>query len=116
MATTRKTFYVTTAADGSWTGAYAVRGQLIGVAVEVGDLSTPDIDVTDETFDTPISLLSVNGIAADAVYYPQVTSTDPSDGTAGDTFFAPGIFGRVQVAVSGAGDTKHGLIHLLIAR
>lgn len=114
----KKTFNITTDETGAWQAQYSVRGQLLAVFVELGDggtaLSTPDIAITDEP--SGDNLLTVAGVASDGKYYPQVITNDPADGTAGDDYTSPGIFGKVQVAVAGGGDTKSGKVHLLIAR
>ena len=106
---TIRTVNVMTDADGDFETTVAYRGQLVAVKVELGDLSTPDLDIDDGDR----SLLSVNAIAADAVYHPTTPDTDPTDGTAGTSFVSPAVFGGLTVTVAGGGATKTGKIKLL---
>lgn len=108
---TIRTVNVMTDGAGAFSTDVSYRGQLIAVKVELGDLSTPDIALSDSTDDR--NLLTVAGIAADAVYHLQAATADPADGTAGDSFVAPAVFGGVTVAVTGGGATKVGKIKLL---
>jgi hypothetical protein len=107
------TVAVKTDAAGDFEREVAIRGQLVAVKVEKGDLSTPDLEITDEP--TGTNLLTVAAIAASAIYYPQVATNDPADGTAGDAFVSPVVFGKAKVVVSGAGDTKSGTIRLVFS-
>lgn len=113
MALRMRTIRVVTSAGGAFSAEIAHRGKLEAVQVEIGDLSTPDLAISDEPFGT--NLLTVAGIADDAVYYPQVATTDPSDGTTGDDFTSPGVFGRLAIAITGGGATKSGYIRLLLS-
>jgi len=112
-----KTISIRTAADGSYSWERVFRGTIRAIEFQVGDLSTPDIDITDE--DHTLTLLSVNGVAADTVYYPS-TFLEASDGTSaalvgtamkGATAFP--FIGTLKVAVSGGGDTKTGKVVIL---
>lgn len=107
-----RTIHVLTDGTGAFSQDIAYRGQLIAVQVATGDLSTPDLDITDEPSGT--NLLSVNAIAEDTTYYPMVASSDITDGTAGDGWQAPAVFGRLTVAVTGGGNAKSGTIKLLL--
>jgi hypothetical protein len=108
-----RTVNVKSASDGTYSTDIAHRGKLEAVKVEIGDLSTPDLEITDEP--TGTNLLTVAAIAGDAIYYPQVATTDPADGTAGDDFTSPGVFGKLHIAISGAGNAKSGVIRLLLS-
>lgn len=100
---------LTTNSSGAITKSVGVRGQLVAVKFDAGDLSTPDLDITDEPDGT--NLLSINS-AATAIYYLQAQTADPADGTAGDTYVSPVVFGHVEVAITGGGDTKTGYVWL----
>lgn len=96
---------------GAATVDIAFRGPVRAIRVEVGDLSTPDFEITDEPAGT--NILTVAGVAADANYYPQVATTDPADGTAGDDFTSPVVFGKLRIAVTGGGASKSGLVRIV---
>jgi len=101
---------LTTSAGGAVTKTFGVRGQLVAVKIDTGDLSTPDFAITDEPDGT--NLLTLTGLASDGLYYLQAQTADPADGTAGDTYVSPVVFGHVQIAVTGAGNTKTGEVWL----
>lgn len=112
-----KTITIRTAADGSYTWERYFTGIIDAIDFEIGDLSTPDIDVTDD--DHTLTLLSVNGVAADTVYYPS-TFLMAADGTTaalvGTAMKAATSFpfiGTLKVAVTGGGDTKTGHVKIL---
>lgn len=106
---------LTTASDG--TAARDVRMgscQLLAVKVELGDLSTPDITLTDEP--TGTELLAVTGVAADTLY-TLAAAVQGSDGEDVSGAYAPPmVLGRIHVAVAGGGDTKTGRLVLVVNR
>lgn len=107
-----KRIFVRTAADGSFTYTRSFRGVIRAIEFKIGDLSTPDIDVTDDTYS--VSFLSVNGVAADTVYRPSqfLQAADGTDaalvGTGMKGATAAVCMGVLKVAITGAGDTKRG--------
>jgi hypothetical protein len=105
---------VTTAADGTFSRTVNLFGTLHAVRVEKGDLSTPDITITDEV--RSVDLLTVTGLAADAFYQlsAQLQGDDGSDLTG--AFGPPAVLGLMTVAVAGGGDTKSGTITCLTER
>lgn len=112
-----RTVTIRTAADGSFTNSRVLRGIIRAITVELGTLSTPDIDVTDDTYSQ--TFLSVNGVAADTTYYPS-TFLQAADGTdaalvgTGVKGAGPAVcMGALKVVVTGAGDTKVGHIRFL---
>ena len=112
-----RTVTIRTAADGTFTHTRALRGIIRAIEVQIGDLSTPDIDVTDDTYSQ--SFLSVNGVAADTTYYPStflmaaVGTTAALVGTAMKAAGPAVCMGLLKVAVTGGGDTKTGHIKFL---
>lgn len=114
-----KTINIRTAANGSYTYTRAFKGQILGVELELGDLSTPDIDITDSAHTK--TFLSVDGVAASTVWNlgaALLASTgsaiDADPDTAAVGAFAPPIcMGTLVVAVTGAGASKRGKIHIL---
>ncbi len=112
-----KTVTIRTATDGSYTWERYFTGVIDAIDFEIGDLSTPDIDVTDD--DHSLSLLSVNGVSVDTVYYPSAF-LEAADGTnaalvgtsmKGATSFP--FIGTLKIAVTGGGDTKTGHVKIL---
>lgn len=110
-----KTIFIRTAADGTFTYERNFKGVIDGIELIIGTLSTPDIDITDDTYG--ISFLSLNGVAADAAYYPgnwlmsdaAVPLEDNSTQMA-----APAVcMGVLKVAVTGGGNTLKGRVTIL---
>lgn len=91
-----KTIPIKTAADGSYTYERPFRGTVRAVEVDTGDLSTPDITITDGIYGT--SVYTVAGLSADAVAAMEVK-----------------VMGTLKVVVAGGGDTKSGRINLLVS-
>jgi hypothetical protein len=105
---------VTTAADGSFSQTVNLFGRLHGVRVELGDLSTPDITITDEN--RSVDLLAVTGLAADAFYQlsAQLQGDDGADLTG--AFGPPTVLGLMSITVAGGGNAKSGTITCLTER
>jgi len=108
---------VRTAADGSFTWERAFKGTIHAIEFLIGDLSTPDIDVTDD--DYSLSFLSVNGVAADTVYFPS-TFLMAADGTTAALVgtamkgASPAVcVGTLKIVITGAGDTKRGKVNII---
>lgn len=115
-----KTIFIRTASDGSFTFTRDFKGVIHAIELIKGDLSTPDIDVTDDKYSK--SFLSVDGVAADAVYYPSSpqmaaagTALDVSDesGVVVGSYGPAICMGTLKVVVTGAGDTKKGTLKIL---
>lgn len=114
-----KTINIRTSSGGAYTYARAFAGKLLGVELVLGDLSTPDIDITDP--DHSKTYLSVDGVAADTVWHlgeallastgSAIDALSTSD-TVG-AYAEPVVMGTLTVAVTGGGDTKRGTIRLL---
>lgn len=110
---------VTTAADGS--ASYTVRapGEIVGVLVDLGTLSTPDVTITDTL--SGAEVLNVDAVDADTAYRPLALAqgTDGVDLAADagppavDNVYAPVIcYGTLTVAIAGGGDAKSGDIYI----
>lgn len=111
-----KTIIIRTDSGGDFTYERAFRGVIRALELQLGDLSTPDIDVTDDTYAK--SFLSVNGVAADTVYFPS-QFLEAADGTTAALVgtgmkgaAAAVCMGVLKVVVSGGGDTRRG--HLVV--
>lgn len=108
-----KTIVVETDASGDFTYERRLAGVVKGIAVDVGDLSTPDIDITDGVWTT--SILSVNGVAADTIYQPVVAAVGTDGVAITGQYVSPAIFGSLKIVVAGGGASKTGTIRLLFA-
>lgn len=112
-----KQISVRTAADGSFTWERSFKHRILGIELILGDLSTPDIDVTDD--DYSLTFLSVNGVAADTVWFPSefLMAADGTTaalvGTAMKGAAAAVCLGTLKVAITGGGDTKRGTVNIL---
>lgn len=111
---------LTTDGAGAYAGDVRVTGEIMSIGLLIGDLSTPDLAVTDKA--TGKSILAKAGIAADAHYHPRVLSQDAVGvdiaAAAGppviNNVYTPvTVFGEIHVTLTGAGATKTGT--LLIA-
>lgn len=111
MALSRFRIPVKTAADGSFETEVHAQGALRAVAIDIGDLSTPDVTITDTFDDTDV--FADTGIAGDARYYP---TTDDPNSADGEGFPAPMIIQRATVTVAGGGNAKSGVLYLMIER
>lgn len=83
-----------TGADGTFTYERLLRAEVRAVEVQLGTLTTPDLDITDDTYGT--SLVSDTAIATDSVYFPAAV-----------------CMGVLKVQVTDGGDTKSGRIVVL---
>lgn len=111
--TTRSVPIVT---DGSGNCSRTIRSggaALRAIDFELGTLSTPDIDITEEPDSTV--LLSVDGQAADARWLPLVAGQG-TDGSDGDGFTPPIVMDRIQIEISGGGASRTGKFTLLLER
>ncbi len=107
------------ASGGTGTGSIHVTtsGLIRAIALLPGTLDTPDIAIVDGL--TGADVLSVTGLAADTRYQPQVPACD-EDGVALDTdpviYGPPVCTGRLDVAITGAGNNHLGQMVLVIER
>jgi hypothetical protein len=82
------------------------------VRLELGTLTTPDIDLTEQ--DNNRTILTVAAVAADTDYFPAVAG---SDDTGADVEALPApIIGRLQLDVAGGGANKTGELTILYER
>lgn len=109
-----KTISIRTAADGSYTYERSFKGVINAIEVLLGEapnaLSTPDVDVTDDTYS--LTVLSVDGVAADTVYQPTAALGDTDGTSSASAVGALAVMGVLKVAVTGGGDTKRGRINI----
>lgn len=115
-----KTISIRTDSNGDFVYDKPFNGRIYGVRLEKGDLSTPDLDITDSVHS--LTFLSVDGISdADSVWHLGQGLVG-SAGTAidalstGDTvgvYSEPIIMGNLTVTVSGGGDAKHGTLRVM---
>jgi hypothetical protein len=106
-----KIITVLTDADGEFTYERRLAGVVKAIAIDVGTLTTPDIVISDGVWDTEI--LTVAGLAADAVYHPLAPGHDTDGEVLGDTLVEPAIFGSLKIEVTGGGANFTGTIRVL---
>ena len=112
----RKTIFIRTDGSGDFSWERNFQQVIHGFELQLGDLSTPDIDITDDTYSQ--TFLSVNGVASDTAYYPS-TLLQGSDGAdlevdTGVNAAGPAVcMGVLKVVVTGGGDTKKGRLVVL---
>lgn len=113
MAFKRKNLTITTDSGGDFTATLSVRGAaaLRCVEFDIGDLSTPDIDITDEPSGTVV--LSVDAVAASARYVPTILGTDDAGADVVGAALPFPIMGQIEVVIAGGGDTKSGSMTFL---
>ena len=112
----RKTIFIRTDASGDFTWERNFQQVIHAFELQLGDLSTPDIDITDDTYSQ--TFLSVNGVAADTAYYPatKLQTSGGADFDIGTGLDAAGpavCMGVLKVVVAGGGDTKKGRLVVL---
>ena len=101
---------VETDADGEFTYERRMAGVIHGIAIDIGTLTTPDITITDGVWDTAV--LTVAGLAADAIYQP-VAAASTVLGAASATLVPVPIFGSLKIVVTGGGANFTGTIRFL---
>lgn len=115
-----KQINVRTNGSGAYTYTRDFKGVIHGISIEIGDLSTPDVDVTDSKYSK--TFLSVDGVAADTSYVPSRSlesaagaALDVSDesGVAVGSFGPAVCMGTLSVAVTGGGASKKGKIYIV---
>lgn len=112
-----KTIFIKTSAGGAYTYERNFKAAIRAIELEIGDLSTPDIAVSDDTYSK--SILSVAGVAASTRYVPSAF-LEAADGTTaalvgtGMKGAGPAIcMGVLKVAVTGGGANKRGRLNIL---
>lgn len=103
--------------DGAGAASATVRAGgviLRAIHVEIGTLSTPDIEITEEPEGTTV--LSVVGVAADTRYVPTMEGADDAGAAVTGSALPVPVLDRIQIAVTGGGDTKSGRVVLLLER
>lgn len=110
---------ITTAADGSFSQDVRVPGEILGVFVDLGDLDTPDVTITDKL--TGADIINVDALAADGIYQPRKVAVSTAGvalaAAAGppavDNQYAPVVcYGVATVTIAGGGATKSGAVHI----
>jgi predicted RNA methylase len=107
-----KTVLIRTDADGDFTYVGDLFAAVKAIAIDVGDLSTPDITIEDAA--SGATLLALTGMASSAYHVLAVEADDSTGAAETGAFVAPVCFGRLEVTVTGGGDTKTGSIRFLL--
>lgn len=106
---------ITTLADGTDLSTLRAGGFVLrGIRIELGTLSTPDITVKEQPANKTI--LAVVGLAADGDYTPLVEGCDNAGAPIVGSAVPPNIYGRLEIATAGGGNTKTGLVRFLVER
>lgn len=103
---------VTTLADGSFSQDIHVTGQVEAVFVSLGNLSTPDISITDLM--TAKVVLAKTGLATSKLYQTKTVVQKASDGTNLSDLDDVPVFGHLNVAIAGGGDKASGTIYIMV--
>jgi hypothetical protein len=113
MTFRRKSVTLTTDGTGAASRTLSVRGAAVlrCIDLDLGDLSTPDIDITDEPSGTVV--LSVNGVAADTRYVPTILGTDNAGANVVGAALPFVVMGALQIEITGGGATKTGYLAIL---
>jgi hypothetical protein len=113
MSLRRKSVTLTTDGAGAASTTVSLRGMaaLRCIDFQIGDLSTPDIDITDEP--TGTVALSVNGVAADTRYVPTILGTDNAGANVVGAAVPFVVMGGLLIAITGGGATKTGHFQIL---
>lgn len=110
---------ITTDGDGAATEDVRVPGEILGIFVDIGDLSTPDVLITDVL--SGKTILTLTGLNASTAYRPnalaQTTAGADIAAAAGppvvNNHYLPVIcYGAARIALSGAGTTKTGTVYI----
>jgi hypothetical protein len=111
VALHKRSVPIVTAAGGTFSAT--VRGVTIlrRIDLELGTLSTPDIDITDE--DSGVVVLSVNGVNADTQYFPTILGTDDAGADVTGAALPFPVMGRLQIEVTGGGNVTSGRLLIL---
>lgn len=111
MALHKKSVSLTT--DGTGAASATVRGVTIlrRIDFEIGTLSTPDIDITDN--DSGVVVFSADGLAADDQWFPTVLGQDDAGADIAGAAMPFPVMGRLDIVVSGGGNNKSGRLLFL---
>jgi hypothetical protein len=101
---------------GTGTGSIHVTtsGLVRAIGILIGTLETPDVAITDGLTGAPV--LSDTAIAANVRYIPLVPVCDASGDAIASTYAPPVITGRMDIAITGAGNNHLGQLVLVIER
>ncbi|MDP8238350.1 MAG: hypothetical protein P9X24_04615 [Candidatus Hatepunaea meridiana] len=91
-----------------------VYGDVVGVWLDKGDLSTPDVDISDTL--TGELVVTVNGVVGDTMWHTKVLATSNAAGALTNTgnIYENYYVQNMTVAVSGAGDAKTGVFYIYV--
>jgi hypothetical protein len=102
--------------DGTGAASATVRGVCVVRCIdfELGTLSTPDIDITDDPVGTV--MLSVDGVNADTRYVPTILGTDDAGADVAGAALPFPVMSRIQIDITGGGASKAGRLVFLYER
>lgn len=110
---------ILTDTNGDFVADAKVQGEIIAIALDIGDLSTPDVTVTDSK--TSEAIFAKTGIASSDTWNPRKLATTGAGvdlaAAAGppaiDNVYVPPVcLGTLHVVVAGAGSIKSGTLYV----
>lgn len=104
---------VSIATDGAGAASLDVRlyGVIHAVALRLGTLSTPDIEILDYLTSTPV--VAVAGVAANTIWYPRIAVSEADGTPVADIWDRIAASGSVRINITGGGASKSGEIVLI---
>ena len=105
---------ITTDGAGAFTTTVHLYGTLHAVNVELGNLSTPDITLTDDG--RAVDVLAVSGLATSTFYQLAVQLQGDDGQDLVGAFGPPAITGSLKLTVAGGGATTSGTVTCLVSR
>ncbi len=106
-----KTIRITTDAAGAFDQNFHLSGQIVGISLDVGDLSTPDLTLSD--LDTAEVIYAKTAIAADLVAQPRrLVQLNTTGADIAATYDAPVVMRTLRVLVAGGGNTLTGTLRV----
>jgi hypothetical protein len=108
------TLRMSTDGNGDAEASRPLIGRLLAVDVDLGDLVTPDITITDEPAGT--TLLAVSSPSDGDRFRPTVVAQDDSGADIVGSYVPAEVLGSVKVVIASGGANKTGTIKLLCER
>lgn len=93
---------------------FDIYGEILGIWLDIGNLSSPDIDISDTV--TGEKCLTVDAVGSDTMWHPKILCTTNAAGalTATGNTLQNYYIGKCTVAITGAGEEKTGVIYIYV--
>ncbi|MDP8238349.1 MAG: hypothetical protein P9X24_04610 [Candidatus Hatepunaea meridiana] len=108
------TLSLTSAVGGAVSTTLDLYGEIMGIWLDIGTLSSPDIDISDTT--SGELCLTVDAVGSDTMWHPKILCTNNAAGalTATGNTLQNYYIGNCTVAITGAGDNNTGEIYIYV--